>query len=889
MLEEQLVNKQYYETFMEPYENRHPVVVLGEAYMNEQRSELVELSYIRFAQGEVYFQSKDYETAIFKWENINNELQPWAKKNMADAYFELELYPNAEEIYKSIIIDSPALNVEVALKLFELYIRKENLDSAVQMIKRAILINPDYYNVTELANLFFEEREDWENAIELAVNEAIRIKGMRWVDRLIELVDNGRTKSLKPQYFSQILMMLANQDIRRFELLAQALWNSYKQQKDYFPWLLEFNRLFENIELSQSMPDLSLMYQDAYLYLLDGKFFIKEVSDIIPGLLTNWMKVADKDVAFATAAVLAWSEMFPSSIQSEKVYEAEKLMFKTGNSKVTLLDSLNLFDTIVSWAEDQDMSVSPKLKWMVDNISDLQTSYLLVAGDSGNAKTAFLHNLLGESSLHSNTSANVMYTNHDTDEIYEITDLSDSAINRNQSAGEPDWLEIKVPNVILREHNLAIMNSNGLNRDNDESLNMADSLIFLVNEWEPFNEQERELFVYLQQNKPDLPVHFLLLKNSDTVSGNLSSIIGSYFPKAKQFTLSLQGTGWRELHDLGEFLKDSVNSHSLEEDRSEKVLYLVRKLTGQLLEKRVERENNLDESIKWNEQLLSKLNGAIHQLSDVKSENTRLIKKALKKVKDDIEIEVIDSLPGILRECSALIKDDSDLGKIHFELNKEMNKRIDAFVNETILPKFHDSLQRWIQASGDEFTESQTFLDGLCDGFNALYEEDRLQLDCDFKVLDDWGRDIVRITCNVHLEDVNIFLRRTPAQVLLKGAGKLLGPLSQNKSILANKYKSFIENEEYYEISKSIANKILHQVELIENGIDRDVSIFFQNPEKTMLKLTEETKATIESSKEMLKELQAKPETYQDPMTLFQNRLRQYEWVMIAGKDLQYR
>ena len=51
MLEEQLVKKQYYETFMEPYENRHPIEVLGEAYMNEQRNKLVDLSYIRFAQG----------------------------------------------------------------------------------------------------------------------------------------------------------------------------------------------------------------------------------------------------------------------------------------------------------------------------------------------------------------------------------------------------------------------------------------------------------------------------------------------------------------------------------------------------------------------------------------------------------------------------------------------------------------------------------------------------------------------------------------------------------------------------------------------------------------------------------------------------------------------
>ncbi len=142
--------------------------------------------------------------------------------------------------------------------------------------------------------MFFEENQDWNNAIELAVNEAIRTNNMQWVDTVIDLVDNNRTKSKKPEYFSEVLIKIINHDSRRFEKLAVSLWNSYKQQKDYFPWLLGFNRLFENIEISQSMPDLSLMYQDTYLYLLDGKFFIKEVSDIIPGLLTNWMKAADK-------------------------------------------------------------------------------------------------------------------------------------------------------------------------------------------------------------------------------------------------------------------------------------------------------------------------------------------------------------------------------------------------------------------------------------------------------------------------------------------------------------------------------------------------------------------------------------------------------------------
>ncbi len=96
-------------------------------------------------------------------------------------------------------------------------------------------------------------------------------------------------------------------------------------------------------------------------------------------------------------------------------------------------------------------------------------------------------------------------------------------------------------------------------------------------------------------------------------------------------------------------------------------------------------------------------------------------------------------------------------------------------MNETILPKFHDSLQGWIRVSGNEFKESQTFLDGLCDGFNALYEEDRLQLECDFKVLDDWRRDIIRITSNVRLEEVNILTAQDTGSSFIERCRKAPG------------------------------------------------------------------------------------------------------------------
>ena len=93
-IEQQLIEKMFYETFMIDNAVKEPIQVLGEAYLEEQKKDIPDLSAIRFAQGELYFHFKDYESAIFKWENIQNEWGQWAKKNTADAYFELDLIAN---------------------------------------------------------------------------------------------------------------------------------------------------------------------------------------------------------------------------------------------------------------------------------------------------------------------------------------------------------------------------------------------------------------------------------------------------------------------------------------------------------------------------------------------------------------------------------------------------------------------------------------------------------------------------------------------------------------------------------------------------------------------------------------------------------------------------
>lgn len=425
--------------------------------MKEQAEKLPDLSQIRFAQGEVYFRAKDFETAIFKWESINNELEPWAKKNMADAYLELELFSTAEGIYQSIITDSLILNTELAIQLFSLFIQEGKVESAVHMIKQAVSINPDYPNVSTLARMFFEEQQDWENALDLAVNEVIRTEKMQWVDTVIDYIEMGHTKSVKPEYFSEVLTKVMNLDSNRFDRMASSLWKNYKQEKVYFTWLKEFNRLFENSEIEKNGlgQELSILYHETYFYLLDGKYLIKEISDFIPSFLANWLKVADPDhISFAAAALLAWSEVFPSSISGELVNEAESSIYQSKNSKTILKDSLELFNTIVTWAEGQGILVSPKLKWIIEKLADVKTMNLLIAGDSGNGRATFLHKILGEPSLDANIS-NVMYTNHDIEGSYEINDselIKVASYKReidelSEPTGEANWREVQLSNV----------------------------------------------------------------------------------------------------------------------------------------------------------------------------------------------------------------------------------------------------------------------------------------------------------------------------------------------------------------------------------------------------------------------------------------------------------
>lgn len=713
MSENQLINKQYYERFLSENAIAHPIRVLGDFYMAEQKNELPDLAYIRFAQGEVYFHNKDYETAVFKWENIYNELEPWAKKNMADAYMKLELYQNAEEMYKSITTDSVLLNTEIGLQLFSLYKDQMKLDSAFRVIKKVVMLNPDYINVTEIARVFFEEHHDWQSAIELVISEAIRTKYLHWFDFLKGYVEDGHAKTLKPQYFTKVLEVLYHVDLKRFENLITLISKNYKYD---FLWIEMMNELFDELEHGShhASPKISILFKDSYYDLMNGQFLITQLNTVIPKLLTNWLKITGSQVA--SAAILAWNDLFPTCLTAPTVNEAENIFHHSPTQQISSVEVIQFFDSIIKWAKEKEVEIS-----------------------------------YDRSSL-----------------MYEIPEL------RN--------------NLHLIEE---------LNKDIEVPL-----------------------------------------------------------------------TQWY-----------------LEHDGTEKLLNFIRNAITDLLEKRVQVENSLTSSINWGEEMLAKLNGAIHQLDDLEEEKKKSIRKFYSELREEIKRELMNKIPNLIRGCSELISEESDFTNINHVLNEEMNKRIHEYLQLTALPRFYESLSYWINFSEEELKMSQALLDERSEGFNVLFGEERIKLECDFKVVDDWRRDANRLTSGVNVDKVNILLKFTPTQFILRSAGKLFGSISQNNTMLFNKYKSFVENENYEEVSNEIVTKFLLQFDLFEKALERDIKLFFKNPFQLLNKTFDETKLIKQKNETALIKMKENPEMFSDPLTVFEVRLRQYEWMTILANN----
>ncbi|MEC2626285.1 GTP-binding protein, partial [Bacillus cereus] len=769
----------------------------------------------------------------------------------------------------------------------------------------AVAFQPDYPNITAIARSFYEKQEDWNNAIELAVQEGIRTQSLHWFDTLITYINKGFTKNIKPEYFYESLKALYAVDQAQFKELVIALWNSYQHESLYLPWIQSINHLFLHIETDNNddWNEISTRYQETYFALITGNHFMHELNGLVPNLLTNWFSLTKaKDSLVVSAAVLAWNEVSPTTLESLLVKSAGSLLSNTSaEADVNMETVSHLFETIAVWAEKNDVDLSHQFTLLVHELCDLNVTPLLIAGTSDHDKTSFVNSILGENILTETLTTPILFKDASQTEITEFTELDIRNIpnldefhqitaTSAQSELEKKCIEIKLPSRFLRKNKFTFLLTPSIQEQLDknnayfEYLQAADSLVYVLNSSSPLHSKEIDTLIYLREQVPNLQIHFVLHTNNTTTNEKLISKLKVHFPDAQFFPYSPSQESSQQLGDVTESILSNLAKRDIEKERIEKLIWFTQKTIAYLINERVELENTLVKSVRWNKHISVKLTGFINNLTALEKDKIRSITESYLLTKEEITRDIHSQIPELLQSCSDLVQEDSDFKLVHEELNAAMNERVQKHVQQVLLPKFTGSIQEWIETAHNEFIQAQAYLDEMSETFNKLYKEERMKLPCDFKLLDDWNRDVARMTNRITVTNINILLRFTPTQFFLKSAGKLFGNMQKNQSMLANKYKQYIETEDYTEIAHTISKQFFLQFEVFEGALERDIMMFFKDPLNILKQNVDAAQLEIQEDEQTLATLRSNPETYHDPLALFKLQLLQHKFVLSTTK-----
>lgn len=877
--EEHLINKTYFHTIVEENSKKYPVKALGTAFYHEQLNEGSELSLIRFAQGEVYYHHKDMEASIYKWSNVKGELEPWASKNIGDAYYDLGWLNEAEKTYIGIKTDSTTLSIEISLQLLTLYSENDQPDKAHKYMEKALTINPDYPNVTEIARLFYEDRSEWKKSVELAVKEAVRTKSFHWFTTLNGYIKSGYTINFSPNFFEPILISLYELDQQKFSELLTSLSSSYRNSDSELAWIKTMNGVFANINVSEEehWEEITQVYYDSYLQLMNGQYLISSVKNLLPGLIGTWLKLSKEQYSlFPATAALAWDDFFPRTLDSLSLKDAEKVVLAYPNMISKREEMTKLMETILSWSEQNDVSVGNKQKWLLSEIQDYDNRYLFITGSGASPllNSIFEENLFNDDHL----TAFIRAGEHPV--MNRITDKDTYPVSDMNDLNERDLIELSWPSRFLNELSGSLVYGSISTDDKiqEDYIRVASGMLYVIGNKQSMIKDEIELLNDWYEKHRDIPIHFVINDTEASIgTEELKHFLAERFPTSRQFSLTTKG-GYASLHDFIE-TEFKLELTQTNQNRGNILLYLIRSMISYLMNQRITKENAYKEKVVFNDQVRNKLKGLVNHLEDSKVDKSSRLLQSYRVLKEEMKKKVWEEVPPLLRTVADELDEETDFRQVHEEIDGIMNQKIGKYIDEDLVRSFEVELKTWLQSSRTELTETQKYLTEMSHTFNKMYGEDKMNLMCDFQVLKDWERDLDRMKNRSEVDHINIMNRLIPSQLILKSAGKLLGNMQKNKQILYTQYQKLINNSDFEHVSAEIINQFFMEFDLFEKALKSDVHMSFEHPLLQVKEFIEEAEIESTFAKEKLDKMKKNPNAFYDPLKIFEVRTLQFEMI----------
>jgi hypothetical protein len=877
--EEHLINKTYFHTIVEEDNKKYPVKALGTAFYQEQLNEGSELSSIRFAQGEVYYHHKDMEAAVYKWANVKDELGPWASKNIGDAYYLLGWLNEAEKTYIGIQTKSTTLSIEICLQLLTLYSENNQPEKANKYIEKALSINSDYPNVTEIARLFYEDRQEWKKSVELAVNEAVRTKSLEWYSILNNYIKSGHTVGFSPMYFEQVLTSLYDVDKRIFSEVLTSLSLNYRNGPSELAWMKTMNEVIAKINVSEEdrWEEITQVYYESYLQLMDGQYLIYSLKTLVPNLIGNWLKLTKgKSSLFPATAALAWEESFPGTLDTLTIENAENHVL-TGPMNISKVEEMNeLLDTILNWAEENDVNVGNKQKWLLSQMQNYDEKYLFVAGSGASS----LLNTILEEELFTDDDLTAFIRAGEHPVMNKITDEDTNLVSDMNDLNERDLIELSWPSRFLNELNGSLVYGS-LSKENkllEDHARIASGVLYVIGNKQSVIKEEVELLNEWSEKHRDIPIHFVV--NDAEVSigtEELKLFLSERFPTSHQFSLTTNVESG-SLHDFIQTQFKRVLTQT-NQNKARILLYSIRSVITHLMDQRVTKENTYKEAVTFNDQVRNKLKGLVNHLEDSKVEKSLDLLESYRTLKEEMKKKVWEEVPALLQTVADDLDEEGDFRQVHEELDMVMNRKIERYIDKDLIPAFESRLRTWIHSSRNELTGTQKYLTEMSQTFNKMYGEERMDLKCDFQVFKDWERDLSRMMNRSEVQHINIMNRLIPSQLILKSAGKLLGNMQKNKQILYAQYQKHIKNSDYEHVSAEIIKELFMEFDLFEKALKSDVHMSFEEPLLEVKECIEEAELEIKQAKEKLEKMKNNPDDFYDPLKIFEVRILQFDMI----------